>query len=137
MANFQEGSSRLSFPSGNDFTNGGTTFVAPYLAVKLNSSGQVVPATANTDKVIGILMNCPDANGTADVLAINQSGSGKITAGGSISVNDYITINSSGQAVTATQTAGGTAPAVHVIGQAVEAGSTGKVIAFISKDFLY
>jgi hypothetical protein len=137
MANFQEGSTRLNFASGNDFTSSGTTFTAPYTWVKLNSSKQVVPVAATTDQAIGVLFNCPDASGTADVLSINQMGSGKCVAGGTIAVNAYITFNSSGQAVTATQTSGGSQPSVHVVGQCVEAASSGQVFEYISMNFLY
>lgn len=137
MANFQEGSSRLNFPSGNDYTVSGTTGNAPYLAVKLNGSGKVVPITAVTDDPLGVLYNCPTASGTADVLSVNQPGTGKIVAGGSITVGQLITFNSSGQAVAATQTAAGSQPVVRVIGRALEAGTTGKVIAYQSLFFMY
>lgn len=137
MANFQEGSSRLNFPSGSDFTSSGTTYNAPYTVVKLDTNGKVVNVAATTDDPVGILFNCPDASGTAEVLSINQQGTGKVTCGGTISRNAYITFNTSGQAVAATQTAGGSQPAVRVIGRALEAGATGKVIAYQSMFFLY
>lgn len=136
MANFQEGSSRLNFPSGSDFTSTGTVFTAPLTVVKL-SSGTVVPVSAITDAPLGILYNCPDASGNADVLSVNQQGSGKIVCGGTITAGALITFNSTGQAVAATQTTGGSQPVVHVIGRALEAGATGKVIAFESMYFLY
>lgn len=123
MANFQEGSSRINFLSGSDFTSSGTTFVAPYIIVKL-SSGKVVAASAATDKPVGVLYNCPTASGTADVLSINAMGTGKVTAGGSINVGDFITSDSAGKAV-ATTTAGN-----FVVGIAVEAASTGQVFAY-------
>lgn len=123
MSNFQEGSSRINFPSGADFTSSGTTFTAPYLIVKL-SSGKVVQSTASTDKHIGVLYNCPDANGTADVLSVNASGTAKVTAGGTISVGNFITANSSGQAVATTSSGD------FVIGIAVEAAASGQVFAY-------
>lgn len=123
MSNFQEGSSRLNFPSGADFTVGGTTFNAPYSIVKL-SAGKVVQSAAATDKHIGVLYNCPDANGTADVLSINASGTAKVQAGGTISVGNFITANASGLAV-ATTSAGD-----FVIGIAVEAASSGQIFAY-------
>lgn len=137
MANFQEASSRLNFPSATDFTSTGTVFTAPYTWVKLNSSGAVVNVAATTDQAIGVLFNCPDASGTADVLSVNQSGTGKCVAGGTIAVGAYITFNSTGQAVAATQTTGGSQPTVHVVGQCVEAAATGQVFEFISMNFLY
>jgi hypothetical protein len=137
MANFQEGSSRVSAPSGADFTSGGTTFNAPYSVVKLNGSGQVVSVAATTDDPLGILYNCPTASGTADVVAINAQGSVKIQCGGNISLGAYVTFNSSGLAVAATQTTAGQQPSVRVIGRALEAGSNGKVISILPMYFLY
>ena len=137
MANYQEGSSRLSFLSGYDFTSSGTTYTAPYTIVKLNSSGAIVNVSATTDPAIGILYNCPDATGTADVLSFNQQGSGKVVAGGTISLNALITFNSSAQAVAATQTAGGSQPSVLVFGRALEAAVSGQIFAFQSWLILY
>ena len=136
MANFQENSSRLNLPSGNDFTGGGATFNAPYTVVKL-SAGKVVPVTATTDPAIGVLYNCPTAAGVADVLAVNQQGSGKIVAGGSITAGQYITFNATGQAVAATQSTAGTQPTVQVIGRALEAAASGQVFTYESLFFLY
>lgn len=137
MANFQEGSSRISAPSGTDFTSGGTTYNAPYTVVKADTNGNVVAVTGTTDDPLGILYNCPTASGTADVVAINLQGTYKITCGGTISRNAYITFNSSGQAVAATQTTAGSQPVVRVIGRALDAGSTGKVINVLAMYFLY
>lgn len=137
MANFQEGSSRLNFPSGTDYTSSGTTFNNPYLVVKLNGSGKVVTVTATTDPAIGVLYNCPDASGTAEVMSINAQGSAKITAGGTISATGLITFNSSGQAVAATQTTAGSQPSVTVIGRALEAAVSGQVFAYQVLNFLY
>lgn len=123
MSNFQEGSSRVNFPSGSDFTSSGTTFTAPYVIVKL-SSGKVVKSSAATDKHIGVLYNCPDASGTADVLSINAQGTAKVTAGGSISVGNYITSDSNGKAVATTNSGD------LVIGIAVEAAASGQVFAY-------
>lgn len=138
MANYQEGSPRINFPSGNDFTSSGTLYLPPYTVVKLNGSGNVVPVTGTTDAGIGILYNCPDANGTADILSFNQQGTGKVVAGGTIALNALITFNSSGQAVTATQTAGGSQPTVIVFGRCVEAAASGQNFEFQSlSPFLY
>ena len=136
MANFQEGSSRLNFPSGNDFTSNGTTFNAPYTVVKL-SNGKVVPVAATTDPAIGVLYNCPTAAGNADVLSLNQQGSGKIVAGGAITAGQYITFNATGQAVAATQSTAGAQPTVQVIGRALEAAASGQVFAYESLFFLF
>lgn len=137
MTNFREGATRLNFASGTDFTSSSTVFTAPYTVGKLNGSGKYVTVTATTDIPVGVLMNCPDASGTAEVLSVNQQGTGKIACGGTISANAYITFNSSGQAVAATQTTAGQQPVVHVIGQALEAGASGQNIEYLSMNQLY
>ena len=140
MSNFQEGSSRVNYLSAYDFTSGGTTFLAPYTFVKLViTSGiqYVTPVTATTDAAIGVIYNCPDASGTADVVAINQAGSYKVTAGGSISAGAFVTYNSSGQIVAATQTTAGSQPTVRVVGIATTAAVSGQVIPIINTFFLY
>jgi hypothetical protein len=137
MANFQEGSSRINFLSSYDFTSSGTTYLAPYIVVKLDSNNQVTPVTATTDAAVGVIYNCPTATGTADVLSLNQAGTGKITAGGTITKGALITFNSSGKAVAATQTTAGSQPTVLVIGRAIEAGASGQVFCFQNFFFLY
>lgn len=137
MTNFREGSTRLAFPSGTDFTSSGTTYLAPYTVGKLNASKQWVTVAATTDPAIGILYNCPDASGTVDVLSFNQSGTGKVVAGGTIALNALITFNSSGQAVAATQTTGGTQPSVLVFGRALEAAVSGQNFEFLSLSPFY
>jgi len=124
--------------SSYDFTNSGANLEATLVLVKLDSNAKVTLATASSDKIIGVIRNLPAVGDTADVLLINQMGTGSVQTGGSISVGDYLTTNSSGQAVTATQTTAGSQPTVHVFGQAVQAATgSGQEIEFISMDFLY
>lgn len=130
MANPQEGSSRISFPSGFDFTSTGTVFVPPYVIVKLGSggtAGKVVKSSASTDKHIGVLMNCPNASETADIVPINAMGTNKVIcgSGGTIAVGNFITADSSGQAV-ATTSAGDL-----VIGICLEAAAVGQVFEYL------
>jgi hypothetical protein len=122
---WREGSSRISLPSGTDFTSSGTTFQPVFKIVKI-SSGKVVASAAATDKHIGVLMNCPALNDTADVLAINNMGTGKVLAGGTVNVGDYLTSDGSGQAI-ATTTSGNI-----IIGQALTGGASGQLVEYLS-----
>ncbi len=79
--NWREGSPRLTFISTTDYTVGNTIFTPVFLLVKLDASGKVVTAAASTDKIVGVIMNTPVAGDQADVLSINNMGSGKVTAG--------------------------------------------------------
>lgn len=140
MATFQEGN-QVTYPSGYDFTVGGTVNTCPYLIVKLNGSGQVVPAAASTDVSIGVLRNTPTLTGAAavanypqnaDVHMRNANGQFKVQAGGSFSLGANLTANSSGQAV-ATTTAGD-----QVIGFAEQASTgSGQVITYRCANFIH
>src|SRR5690349_21662646 len=114
---WREGSSRIGIASGTDFTSSGTTFQPVMKIVKI-SAGTVVLSSAATDKHIGVLMNCPASGDTADMLLINNMGTGKVLAGGTIAVGDYLTSDSNGKAV-ATTTSGDI-----IIGQAISAASS-------------
>ena len=98
----REGSSRYAAPAGSDFTNSGAVTEPTYQIVKLNGSGQVVPSAASTDKHIGVIQNTPTSGDTADVLLINQMGTGKVQVGGAVNIGDYLTADSSGHAVATT-----------------------------------
>ena len=134
---WREGSTRLAYPSGTDFTSSGTTFQPTYQGVKLNGSGKAVACSANTDEIIGILMNCPASGDTADILAINAQGSGKVQAGGTIAVGNYLCMDSSGHAVAATQTTAGSQPTVRVFGRALTAAASTDLVEFECMFFLY
>ena len=69
-----------------------------YLAVKLNSSGQVVVAGAG-EAAIGILQNKPGAGQAATV---RVGGASKAKAGGTIAAGADVAANSSGAIVVAT-----------------------------------
>jgi hypothetical protein len=86
------------------------------IAVKI-SSGQVVVATAATDKIIGVTMNKVAAGETASVHLRSAAGTMKVKAGGAVAVGDYVTSNGTGQSIT-TVTAGN-----QIIGMALEAGA--------------
>jgi hypothetical protein len=123
---WREGSSRVGIASGSDFTSSGTNYEPTFQIVKLNGSNQVVASAASTDKHIGVIMNCPTSGDTADVLLINNMGTGKVQAGGTVNVGDDLTSDASGHAV-ATTTSGDI-----IIGQAIQAGASGQTVEYIS-----
>lgn len=146
---YQEGN-QLTFPSGYDFTSSGTVVSCQYQIVKFGSSltaGQVVLAAAAGDSIIGVMRNCPTATNSpysgpfqtyADVHSINATGTYKVQAGGSFSIGAYLTTNSSGLAVAATQTTAGSQPAVRVFGQATQASTgSGQIVQYQCMNFLY
>lgn len=126
QVSWREGSSRIGIAAGSDFTNSGANYEPTFQIVKLNGSNQVVPSAASTDKHIGVIMNCPASGDTADVLLINNMGTGKVQAGGTINVGDYLTSDASGHAV-ATTTSGDI-----IIGQAITAGANTDTVEYIS-----
>jgi hypothetical protein len=146
---YQEGN-HLTFPSGYDFTASGTVTSCQYQIVKFGSSttaGQVVLAAAASDAIIGVMRNAPTATNApysgpfqtyADFHSINSSGTYKVQAGASFAAGSYLTSNSLGLAVAATQTAGGTAPGVRVFGQATMAATgSGQIVNYQCMNFLY
>jgi len=139
---WREGSTRLAYPAGYDFTSSGANFEPTFQGVKLGSggtAGQVVPCAANTDEIIGVIMNCPlgGVGDTADILSVNSQGTGKVQAGGTIAVGNYLTMDSSGHAVAATQTTAGSQPVVRVFGRALNAAASGSLVEFQILYFLY
>lgn len=147
--NFQEGN-QLTFASGYDFTSSGTVTACGYQIVKFGSSvtaGQIVLAAAAGDAIVGVMRNCPTSTNSpysgpyqtyADVHSINASGTYKVQAGASFSAGAYLTANSSGLAVTATQTTAGSQPAVTVFGRAITAATgAGQIVEYQCMNFLY
>lgn len=115
--------------SGQKAYNTGTTDFTgkQFVAVKL-SSGALALAAANTDPVIGFLLDEGAAGQNVMVRLLSAQGTLNAVAGGAVSANDLLTVNASGQVVTATQTAGGSQPSVTVVGRALEAASGSGVI---------
>lgn len=125
MANAYEGN-HLTFKQGADLRN------HQYKIVKL-SSGKAVLAAGATDKLVGVLDSKPYSSSTdetVDVRSVNANGVGKVVAGGNVAAGDFLTSDANGKAV-ATTTAGN-----RVIGQAVEAGVDGQVVAYIACNFV-
>jgi hypothetical protein len=145
-------SDNINFPSGYDFTSGGTIVAPIYQLVKFGSSttaGQVVACASQNDSIIGVLVNVPTSTNapsnlatgpsptTAEVHSINAQGTFKVQAGGTINAGNFITSNGSGYAVIATQTAGGSQPITRVFGQAITAAVASQIFEYQCMNFWY
>jgi len=119
MAHYRDGGN-MGFVSTGDLSAAGNQF----LAVKLDSNGQIVLASAATDKIIGTLLDTPGTGRVGTVRLRSCSGTLNILvgSGGSIARGDAVTADSAGAGVTTT-TAGN-----QIIGYALEAGAAGTVI---------
>jgi hypothetical protein len=121
---------RRTFISTNDLSTTGQ-----FCLCKMDGSnaGQIVLASAATDKVIGVVMNNPKAKDTADVYLFNASGTAKayVGSGGGITVGDLLTSDSNGQLLTTT-TSGNT-----VIGQAMWTANAGDLVEYLPVRFKY
>lgn len=104
--------------------------------VKL-SSGQVVVATAATDKIIGSVVNEVDAGDMADVRLLSAQGTSKMRAGGNVAVGDLLTSDADGEVILATQAAAGAQPTSVIVGRALEAGADNDLIEVENLCFLY
>ena len=125
MASFVEGS-RKSFKAGADLSS------SQYLAVKLTAAGVIGIATAATDVVIGILLNKPKQNDSGDVFMRSGGVTCKAICGAAVNLNDPLTVNSSGQLITATPASAGAVPTTQLVGYAQEATTAaGQVFEFM------
>lgn len=113
-----------------------TAALAKGVLVKL-SSGEVVVATAATDKVIGVTTAAVGAGEMADIRLVSAQGTSKFTAGGNIAVGDLLTGAAAGKVVLATQAAAGAQPTSVIVGRALEAGVSGDLIEAENLSFLY
>ncbi len=118
MAHYVEGSNK-GFKAGADLSTN------QYNIVKLNSSGNVILATAATDKIIGVLNDKPRANGTGDVRLRSAAGTLNVKLGGTVALGDAVTTNASSVGITTT-TAGD-----QILGYALEAGVSGQIIELL------
>lgn len=107
-----------------------TAALAEGIAVKI-SSGQVVVATAATDKIIGITQGAYAAGETASIKLRSGTGTVKVKAGGTIAIGDRLTSNATGQSIATTTAAN------EVIGFALEAGVSGDFIEVMPSLSLY
>lgn len=115
---------------------GADLHASAHLIVKLNATNQAILATAATDDIVGVLEEVQQASasttsgGACSIATINGDGTGEVIAGASIAKGALLTTNGSGQAVTATQTAGGLQPTVRVFGRARYAANSGDLFEY-------
>lgn len=103
------------------------TDIAPYLILKAGSGdGYAALATASTDKLIGISENVQVAAG--QIVDVILDDTANVTAGGTIAAGDWVTSNSSSQAVTAAPATGVNA---QVIGKALVSAVAGDVFPIL------
>lgn len=121
MSQFNESSVR-AFPSAVALVRG--------YAVKF-SSGNIVVATAATDKIIGVTDVANDAGQDAHVRLRSASGTAIGKAGGTIAVGDCVTATTDGTLI-ATTTA-----ADEVVGIAIEAAASGAEFEFMPATHKY
>lgn len=87
--------------------------------VQLDASGDLEKGESATDLLVGVLQNKPESG---EMATYRFHGTSKVKAGGSISIGDWVTSDSSGHAV-ATTTDGNI-----TIGRALEAADDGDII---------
>jgi hypothetical protein len=107
-----------------------TSALADGVAVKL-SSGNIVVATAATDKIIGITVGKVAAGETGTVRLRSATGTVKVKLGGTVAVGDRLTANGTGVLITTTTAAN------EVVAVAVEAGVSGDFIEAMPSLALY
>jgi hypothetical protein len=81
--------------------------------------------TTSNEVVIGVLQNKPQVTGAACTVAV--SGVSLVEAGGTISAGAAVKVNATGKAVAATLSA----DAALVVGVALEAGTSGKLVSVL------
>jgi len=100
------------------------------VAVKI-VSGEVVMATAATDKIIGFTQHKAGAGETVSVKLRSGAGTVKVRAGGTVAVGDRLTSDTTGRSITTTTAAN------EVIGFALEAGAVNDFIEVMPSIGLY
>lgn len=106
MAVTQHGD-KFSFKANSDL------HLLQFYAVKQISDTSVDIVTANTDNVVGFLVNKPRLGETAQVARIMGGATIKVKAGGTIAVGAPLTIAADGRVVTGTTT--------NIVGRAMQA----------------
>lgn len=129
MANYSDGR-YIDRISGADLSAATNLFrIVKLQADATNSTGRsVILASASTDKLFGVLNNTPKAGETASICGRNAQGTFKVLINGTVAINDLLTADATGAAITTT-TSGD-----QVIGQAQEAGVAGQVIEYLPVD---
>ena len=114
MASYPVPNNILNLPAAGDLSGN------QYSAVSLGASGVSVALT--DAKAIGFLMNTPQTGEVCEVASIG--GGAKGIAGGAITQGDYLKVDS-GNVVVATL------PTDNIVGQALQNGVSGDVIAVL------
>lgn len=107
----------LSLPVAADYS------AKQYYIMKQNSSSQAELASTAGEKVIGVLQDDPDTAG--EVGAVRVMGVTKVETGGTITVDDYLVANASGQAITRVS------EDEYVVGRALASGVSGDIISML------
>lgn len=107
----------MSFEASGDLSSDQFKFV------DLASDGQMQVVSTQGDPAIGVLQDKPSTTGEAG--QVMKDGITKVSAGGSISVNDEIAADGSGKAITAT-TSGD-----KIMGMAIDSASSGDIFSMI------
>lgn len=71
-----------------------------YLVAKLDSTGKVDIATANTDTILGIIEEGAGPSGSP--VSVQFLGTAKVIAGGNIAIGDRVTPTTAGKVITTT-----------------------------------
>lgn len=72
-----------------------------YLVAKLDSTGKIDVATANTDAIVGVIEEGAQAYSGAPV-SVQFAGTAKVIAGGNIAIGDRVTATTAGKVITTT-----------------------------------
>lgn len=112
----------------HSFVAGGDLSSSQFKFVKLNSSGQVVDVSGNTDNPIGILQNAPASGGVAVVML---AGISKVQGDGNLAKGDMVGTSADGQAATYVH---GTDTTKYIVGQVLLDNSAAGGIATIAFD---
>lgn len=113
--------------SPKNFKSAGDLNGKQFYIVYISAKGVVTIASAATHKVMGTITNAPAAGADANV-AVNMpfgERTGKVIAGGSISIGDKLTSDSAGKAI-ATTSAGN-----YVFGVALEPADAGDIFEYM------
>jgi hypothetical protein len=105
--------------------------------VKMSAANTVTPATAATDKVIGVALEACAAGRTVNIKLSNGSGTLPVLLGGTVALGDKLVSNGSGAGITGTQAGAGVVPTSNVVAIAVEAGVSGQIIEAMAADMIY
>lgn len=113
---YEESLTCISVPANADLS------ASQYRFMKVNSSGNLIAATAN-GAADGVLQNKPSAAGMAGSLAI--AGVSQVEAGSAITAGDHVAVATGGKAATA-------ATGATVVGRAMQSASgDGSIIAVL------